>query len=396
MSYKGAINRGRHKFQIGLGYTDKDFGAYGFYSDVYPNERERTDTLMAYSSAHLQLVDLELMPKVFWRRHNDDFKIEISDNWYRNEHRTDTFGAQLNSRFKSNLGTTAFGGEIASETLESSNLGDHERQRSSVFIEHKSYPVEWLTFGLGASAMKYSDWGWKYWPGAELNVELKDGFDWFASLGRSFRIPTYTELYYYTPANQGNPDLKPERAWSYETGVRWWGKGLSANLSLFLRDSKDIIDWSRSRDPNEKTWKARNILELATQGFEFSLDFSSNTFLEKIFMSSMNMTYTFLESDWDTGGLDSKYVLDQHRHQVHGSIAFDWSDGLKQTLKARYEKRMIGDSHVIVDTRLAYKWDKYEIFLEATNLFDEKYVDSGFATMPGCWIIGGARFYMDF
>jgi len=393
-TYKGAINRGSHKFQLGLGYTDKGFGAYRFYSDTYPNQRERTDTLLAHSGAHLKMSDFEVMPRVFWRRHNDDFKIEIGGNWYRNEHRTDSYGMQVNSRFESELGTTAFGGEIAFEVLQSTNLGDHDRERTSVSLEHKFYPVERVILGIGASAIKYSDWGWEYWPGAELNIELTDGFNWFASSGKSFRIPTYTELYYYTPANQGNSDLKPERAWTHETGIRWLETGLGANLSLFLRDAKDVIDWSRVSD--KEPWKARNIAECRTQGFEVGLDFYPEAFFGKRFVSAVNIAYTYLDSHWDTGGLESKYVLDHLRHQLHGSILLDWFDDLTHNIKVRHEKRMVGDSNVVVDTRLAYKWTDYEIFLEVTNLFNEEYVESGFAPMPGCWIMGGVRFNMDF
>lgn len=395
LTYKGVINTGNHEFQLGLGYVDKDFGAYRFYSDTYPNERERTKTLLAYSNWHLKMADLEVMPRVFWRRHKDDFKIEIRGDWNRNEHRTDAYGVELGSRLKSQLGTTALGGEIAFEDVVSSNLGDHDRNRTGVFIEHKFCPVEWLTLGLGISAMHYSDWGWEYWPGAELNVELTDGVNWFASSGRSFRIPTYTELYYDTPANQGNPDLKPEDAWTYETGVRWRKKGLGANCSLFLHNAKDVIDWTRASDydpQNPPPWKAQNIAESTTKGFELGLDFYPEALFGNTLISAANISYTYLDSDWDTGGLESKYVLDHLRHQILGSIELDWFDSLTQAVIARYEKRMVGDSHFVLDTRLAYEWQNYELFLEVTNLFDEEYVESGFAPMPGRWIIGGVKF----
>ena len=403
LAYKSTINKGAQKYQINLGFVDKDFGAYGFYSDAYPNEREQTDTLLAYSSAHLEFEDLEIIPKVFWRRHNDDFRIEILNDWKRYEHRSDTFGTQLNSRFTSEWGITAFGGEITVESLDSSNLGDHNRDRSGIFLEHKYYPVEWLTFGIGASVMKYGGRDWEYWPGAELNFELTNELHWFSSFGRSFRIPTYTELYYNYDLssdpnkvldNLGNPNLNPEKAWTYETGIRWREKGLSTNLGLFWRDSKDLIDWSRT--PGETTWKARNISESTTQGFEAGLDFHSSASAGKPNVSSIHLAYTYLDSDWDPGQFESKYVLDHLRHQVHGSINLDWDKGLMQTVKARYEERMIGDSYTIIDTRLGYRLNKYEFFLEAGNLLDEEYVESGFAPMPDFWIIGGIRLNTDY
>jgi iron complex outermembrane receptor protein len=394
LGYKGGINIGNQALQLGLGYTDKDFGAYRFYSDTFPNQQERTETLLAHSRAHLKMGDLELTPKVFWRRHNDDFKIEIGNNWYRNEHQTDNYGVQIDSLFQSALGSTAVGGEVVTETLESSNLGDHDRQRSGVFFEHKIYPLERFTFGLGASAIKYSDWGWEYWPGAELNVEFTEGFHGFASFGRSFRIPTYTELHYDTPANQGNPDLKPERAWTYESGVRWREKGLGANFSLFLRDEEDVIDWSRASD--QDPWKARNIADIRTQGFELGLDFYPGAFFSSTFVSTVNVAYTYLDSDRDAGELESKYAMDHLRHQLHGSILLDWFDTLTQAVKARYEERISGNSYVVVDTRVAYKFRRYELFLDVTNLFDERYVESGFAPAPGRWIVGGVKLHVDF
>jgi iron complex outermembrane receptor protein len=386
--YKGSIDRENQTLTLSLGYTDKDFGAYGFYSDTFPRERERTETLLAYSSAHLRMVDLQVVPKVFWRHHDDDFKIDVSGNWFRNEHQTDSYGVQLDNRLESALGTTAVGGEITFETLESSNLGDHRRRHSGVFFEHKFYPVEWLTFGLGASAMYYSDWGWEYWPGAECNVELSEGVNWFASSGKSFRIPTYTEMFYYTPANQGNRNLEPERAWTYETGIWWNKKGFGANFSTFLRDEEDIIDWSRVSDLDP--WKARNIAQIETQGFELGLNFYPETLFGTPVVSAVNLAYTYLDLDLDSGGLDSKYVLDHLRHQVHGSIILYWH-GLTHAITTRYEERIVGDSHVVVDTRLAYKWGQYEVFLEVTNVLDEQYIESGFAPLPGRWIIGGIR-----
>ncbi len=393
-NYRGTLNRDNRTVQLGLGYTDKDFGAYRFYTDTYPNQREQTETLLAYANGRIPTQALELMPQVWWRRHDDDFKIEIDGDWYKNTHRTDTYGLQLNSQLKSALGMTALGGEMGVEDLESSNLGDHNRERHGAFFEHKLYPTEWMIFGLGTSAIHYSDWGWEYWPGAELNAELVEELHWFASVGRSFRIPTYTELYYDTPANQGNPDLKPEEAWTYETGLRWLEKYLGANVILFMRDAENIIDWVRAS--KEDPWQARNIAESTATGFELGLDFYPAAVLISSCVSSIHLAYTYLDSDFDTGEFESKYVLDHLRHQIHGSVILEWLDGVTQTVSARYAERVAGDSYVALDTRLAYKWHDYEAFVEVSNLFDEDYIESGFAPMPGSWVMGGVKFNLDF
>ena len=390
INYKSMIKTESNTFRLGMGFTDKDFGAYKFYSDTFPDQREKTETFLLYGNADLKIADMEVTPRIHWRRHKDEFTINVNGVWNVNEHRTDVFGAQVNTLIMSGLGITSIGGQVELEDMESSSLGDHDRGQQAVFFEHRFYPCDRLTMGVGSSAVHYTSWGWEYWPGADMSIELSDGLTWFASFEKSFRVPTYTELYYLTPANQGNPDLNPEESWTGETGLRWLTKGLTANFSLFYRDSEDVIDWTRR--PGETTWQATNIASVRTKGGEAEFTFYPQSFFTVNWLSSVGIAYTYLDSDRNTRGMESKYVLDYLRHQINGSVMLTWLPSLKQVIKARYEKRMAGDRYTIVDTRLTYSRSNYEVFLEATNLFNENYVESGFTPMPDRWIIGGVKF----
>jgi len=390
INYKGLLKTGSNTFRLGMGFTDKDFGAYKFYSDIFPDQREKTETFLLSGNADLKMADVEVTPRIHWRRHKDEFKINVNGVWNVNEHRTDVFGAQVNTLIMSGLGTTSIGGQVELEDMESSSLGDHDRGRQAVFLEHRLYPSDRLTVGMGVSAVHYTSWGWKYWPGADMSIELRDGLTWFASFEKSFRVPTYTELYYVTPANQGNPDLNPEKAWTGETGLRWLTEGITADFSLFYRDSEDVIDWSRR--PGETAWQATNIATVRTKGGEVGVTFYPQSIFSTKWLSSVGIAYTYLDSDRDTQGMESKYVLDYLRHQINGSVVFTWLSSLKQVIKARYGERMVGERYTVVDTRLTYALPKYELFLEATNLFNEDYIESGFTPMPDRWIIGGVKF----
>ena len=390
INYKGVLKSESNKFQLGMGFTDKDFGAYKFYSDTFPDQREKTETFLLYGNADLIMTNMEIMPRIHWRHHKDKYKININGVWNINDHRTDVLGAQVNTLITSGWGTTSIGGEAEHENMESSSLGDHDRGRQAVFLEHRFYPSDRLTMGLGASAVHYSSWGWEYWPGADISIELTDEFTWFSSVEKSFRVPTYTELYYVTPANKGNPDLKPEKAWTGETGFRFLIHGVTANFSLFYRDSEDVIDWSRR--PGETAWQATNIATVRTKGGEVGVTLYPQSFFNAKWLSSVGIAYTYLDSDRHTRGMESKYVLDYLRHQVNGSMVFTWLPSLKHVIKTRYGKRMAGDSYTVVDTRLTYTLSNYDIFLEATNLFNENYIESGFTPMPDRWIMGGVKF----
>lgn len=393
LTYKGTLRKDAHSFHLGLGYMENDFGAYKFYSDAFPDQREKTETLLAYGSGDIHLSKTTIASKIFWRQNKDMFDIEIGGNWFQNKHKTNSYGAQFNLRIDSVPGETAIGGEVAIEDIKSSNLGDHDRSRYGLFLEQRVSLHRKITMGAGVSAMRYSDWGWEYWPGADMNIELAKGVNCFASAARSFRVPTYTELYYNTAANQGNPDLKPERAWTYEIGLRRMKSGFGVTVGLFYRDAEDSIDWTR--EPGDAIWKVRNIAENKTRGFELGTDLYPGLLFDRLYRTTFHLSYTYLDSDRDAGEYESRYVLDHLRHQVKGSVSINWSDRLIQTITARYEKRMNEDSHVVADTRLTYTARKCELFLDITNLFDENYVDSGFAPAPARWIVAGIRVNRD-
>ena len=393
LAYGSALRGENHRVQLGLGYTQKDFGAYKFYSDTFPNQRERTQSSLVYANADFEVAGVEIIPRAFWRRHEDDFRIEIGGTWYQNSHTTDSYGLQVGSRYESTLGTLAVGGEIAVEDLQSTNLGDHDRQRHGIFLEHRLRPTDGIVVGIGASAMNYSDWDWEYWPGADMSIRLPAGFRLFASAARSFRAPTYTELYYDTPANRGNPDLVPERAWTYETGLRRFQGRMRANLSLFYRDAEDVIDWSRAS--TEEPWKVRNIASIRTRGFEAGIEFSPSLDFGHAQDTILSLSYTYLDSDKSAAGLESKYVLDHLRHQLNGTLFIGWSGALSQSVQARYGERLNGDSYFVLDSRLAYQWYQYALFLDITNILDEEYVEAGFAPAAGRWIVGGIKFNFD-
>ncbi len=64
------------------------------------------------------------------------------------------------------------------------------------------------------------------------------------SVGRAFRLPTYTDLYYSDPATVGNPGLQPETAWSYDGGLEWTlARRLAGSVTVFRRDEKNDIDY---------------------------------------------------------------------------------------------------------------------------------------------------------
>jgi len=388
-NYQGNGQINNTEIETGIAYTDKDFGASRFYFNA-PYQHEHTKSSLAYVAANLQSGAINWRPQTSWLHHEDIYTSAYGTN----DTDTDKYVFQLTGDTSTQWGDLSIGLSTEREEINSSNLGDHHRNSSNISLNYALAITETLTISPGVSAAYYSDWGWEYWPGVEANYRINNNVQWFASAAQSFRIPTYLEMYYNTPSNIGDPNLDPEEAWTYETGLRWQKKRLSANLSLFQRDGSDLIDWARASSSD--AWHVRNITDTTTRGIEIGVDVKQPLPALPI-IGRISLSYTYLDHKADSAGLESKYSLNNLRHQLHGALYFDWAPRISHVVKARHEERMMGDSSFVLDSKLSYQaTDKIELSVEASNLLDEDYIESGDAPMPGRWIMIGLSFQHDF
>lgn len=388
VSYRGNGQIGSQELEAGIAYTDKDFGASRFYFNA-PYQKEQTKGLVSYLAANLHHGLFNWRPQVSWLHHDDTYISAYGTN----DTETDKYTFQLTGSISTTWGQSNFGLGAERDEIDSSNMGKHDRNNHSLFFNHKLTINDALTIGAGTSAVYYSDWGWEYLPGAEVSYTINDNLQWFASVAKSFRIPTYTELY-YTIGNIGDSTLETEDGWTWESGLRWQQKRLSANLSVFVRESDNLIDWSRV--PGTTTWKVRNVAECTTSGIEVGFDLKQPLAAIPL-IGRIALSYTYLDHDTNSGGLESKYIFDSLRHQLHGSVYLDWNPRISHVIKMRIEERMTGDSSTVLDTKLTYQaTHSVALSIEASNLLDEDYIESGDAPMPGRWIMAGITLQHDF
>lgn len=374
-----------------FGYVDKKFGAYNFYSDRFPNQWEHTTTKLFNVSSEFGNANFNLSPKIYWRRNDDDYILDNKrPDWYHNIHKTYSYGAELQSSLKTNLGITTIGGEINKEEIKSSNLGSHTRTKGGIFAEQLLNTFKNLSISTGFFIYKYSNIGWKFWPGFDAAYKISQSAKVFASFGKAFRIPTFTELYYTSPANMGNPNLKHEETINYEIGFSLLQNYFELQASLFLKDGKNIIDWGRTSE--DEPWKVENIADVETIGSEISCQIFPKKFFEIIPLNKIQINYTYLSMDRTTGKYESKYLLDHLRHQLLVNINHDLPFGLQQNWSLRYEDRINFDSYLIVDSQLSMQYNKLFIFLRATNLFNKSYWDFAGLPLPGRWLSAGIKY----
>ncbi len=382
--YSGHFDLGEHSVRIGAGIDDRDFGAFKFYVDRFPDQREETRTLSAQASADVHAGAWLLTPALSWRQHEDWFRTHIPalSADFINEHETRVLRARLGARRETALGTLALGAGLAEERIDSTALGDHDRRENSVWGEQQFNLGDRWRLALSAAWVDYSDYGDSFLPGASLGLQLRDDTAVFASLARSVRIPSYIEQFLRGGAgNEGNPNLVPERSWQGELGLRWQQRAQSLSIALFERRTQNLIDWGRSSP--DVDFLAGNFGGHRTRGGEIEYRFEATAF------AGWRLAYTHLHTRLDTRGLEMAYALDHPRHELVTALDLRWLPNLHQALQLRWVDRRGGESVTLLASRLSWQWRQLTLSLEGSNLLDRDYVEAGFAPQPGRWVVAG-------
>src|SRR5690606_1466310 len=187
------------------------------------------------------------------------------------DHASDGFAVELNGGYDSWIGAAGLGIEGRKEQNDSNSRGERKRDFLGVFAEHRIELANRVDFRAGIYSNYYNEYGWKHFPGAELGYQLSESSRLYTNYGVSYRIPTFTDLYYEDPSNLSNPDLKPEQAQSFELGWKYSKGNFRGEIVYFHRDTKNLIDWSRApsgQSPNPNRWQPNNISQVNFHGTE--------------------------------------------------------------------------------------------------------------------------------
>ena len=380
------------------GFQEKEFGADKFYS-FYPSwERTRTKFAMARFN-YEGMGGITIEPKIYYRGHDDKFVlIRENPDIYTNDHENLKSGGEVTCYLPLNeWGDLVFGGEMGLEEVDSKGirgglkadaLGEHRRRSEAVYAEYrKLFKDVWVN--LGARFDHNSQYGDEFSPSFSLGGRLSHWCKLRFSLGRSFRSPTITELYYEDPRKMGNADLDPEQAWSYEFGGDInLTADIKSSITFFMRREKDLIDWVglKSDSKEERVYHVKNISEVKVRGIEsqFSWKIGESTRLK--------INYTFIHKDPELEErFVSLYALDYSKHLFNFCLNRDLIYGIKGFLGGVYKKRVKEGGYFTLDLKLSKKLGRFSLFIDGTNILDKKYEDILGADMPGTWIMAGVK-----
>ena len=385
---KTSFNLKSSPIDVIASFTENKFGANGFYASPSATEQyEETQASLLGVSTTINSEKLSIKPRLYWRRGQDEY-IYIRDNpsVYRNLHKTNKVSAELSGSYFSNSGVTGFGIELSTVNISSNNLGEHDRTTVNLFIDHtfKLFD-EKLVLSPGIAVSYFSDMSFHSFPGIDLGYNINSNFKLYSNIGKTFRIPTYTDLYYSDRTTIGNENLNPESATSTELGFKYNTSNFKISGAFFNRKAKNIIDYVKENE--DDLWNAVNIGSLKTTGFEldFRYNFQNQNYL--------NLGYTNIkDNNYVTNINFSKYSLNSLKHHFTSKLNLNYIRNVNHSFVYKYAERSDKSSYNILDSKIMYKKG---LFIYVNNIFDEVYSETNLVPMPGTSFLVGISVGID-
>lgn len=233
-------------------------------------------------------------------------------------------------------------------------------------------------------------------PRVQAMVDATDFLRFSGAAGRSFRAPSIDDVTPQPGFNYlGNPDLKPETAWTYDAGFELHKSSVSLQATYFRANISNLIQTFVQQDPNDplSPYVAVNLGKARRQGAEVTYRQGFNEHIRH------QLNYTFLENlavlPGSTEFVPLAYSPRHTANYVATLVAFKrWT--LDNTLSFQ-DYRYNGNNHtgskmgsqLLWDVRLAYQLRQLEIFLGAHNLTNKRYVENPGYPLPGATFFGG-------
>jgi Outer membrane cobalamin receptor protein len=221
---------------------------------------------------------------------------------------------------------------------------------------------------------------WKFaYPGVDIGFQVNSEWRLYGNVGYTYRIPTYTDLYYSDRTTVGNSNLKPEEALSKELGLRFTSNSLTFYAAYFDRNSENLIDYVKATE--DSLWEATNIRSINTKGFETEINYP---FLIGKTPQSLKLGYTYLTDNLkETEANFSRYSINSLKHHFTSSYRTQFTDKLHWFTAFKYAKRPSMDGYRILDATLQWSLNAFQVTASVHNLLNEEYNETNLVPMPG-------------
>lgn len=392
-----------------IGYSRKSFGANTFYSPAYDNQWERTNRV--FSSMKIETTTpLKVATQISWFRDYDHFQLIRGESFGENYHRTDVITLSPEIKKGWGKGESTLRLDYRHEAILSTNLGLPSEEDSiriygsSRFYKNslKRETIEILLDHHQTVGRFFLDAGIRYTQ--TLDINKRNGFLPYLkatykkrrtrislSLNNAIRIPTFTDLFYKSPTNLGNTELKSERKTTIQLAGKRCGKAFDNELFIFHTIGKDMIDWVMY--DAEDTYHSANY-GLKNIGIGYHGEVRLSAISEQIPVTiGLGYQHIWQRREDNVFIFKSLYALEYLRNKLTASITAHPCRSLTIRFDTRFMER-IGNyilyenrsstgilqayrPYCVSDLEISQQFKRAKLSATINNLFNKKYIDFG-------------------
>lgn len=275
LTANAAYSRGNTFAEARVGFLKKDFGARGFYAP-FPSTETIESLFYRFRLKHTAgALDFSMT----WsrNRHDDFFVLDRSRPVYFQSDSLTTMDVLNGSAaYSGNRFAVSAGFDVKRENMDSSSMGSRKRNRGALFLNLNYFfgPAKraGMDVGLRGNFLPDGDMELTHYTG--LFRRLGNSLLFKAGYGKSFRLPSFTELYYHSPSNKGSETLQPETGHNFEASVSLLKEKYETDVSVFYREQRNLIDWVKYN--HSGPWRAVNLEANDMFGIEWTHRFELN------------------------------------------------------------------------------------------------------------------------
>lgn len=227
--------------------------------------------------------------------------------------------------------------------------------------------------------LDYDEW----LPKFSIAYDFSEDMMAYASVSKGYMVGGYN--YGYMPSSEEAFYFDAEYTWNYEVGVKssWLDKRLLADLSVFYIDidDKQVVEWSMLLGN-----KVENAASAHSRGVELELQArplrSLSVFAGFGYVESKFDDWTALQPDGTISDFKDKYLQNAPKYTYSLGMAYHHQKGFFARADLLGTGEFYGDAgnhtrqeaYAIVNLRVGYAADHWDVVLWCKNLFDEEYV----------------------
>ena len=395
-------------------YDQRKFAAQNFYTTFV------SDTANEEVSSYWNQVQLSFQKTKHTVNLNAGYKsvkdiYQYNPQSIANNNRSNLLQFLLTDHYKINGNTIISSGfQYQERKIMSNDRGDHSLNQFAGFIILDQKLNE-FSFSPSIRVDYNEIRGTELIPQINLSYHLHK-WQLRASAGKTIRDADFTERYnnynkvFVSGGSIGNPDLFAERSFSYEGGVDYFtSQNLKLSVTAFQRRQSDLIDWTptpysemprkTNLSPTGSYALAKNIAKVTTSGVEADIQFSKSFNTSNQFFS--NLGFIWLDSK-SSNAVPSFYVSSHAKFLTNFNAEYIYKrfslsvDGIyknRKPQKATAINAEIDEHCFMMNAKASFSFwkQKFSLFTEVDNVFDNTCGDLLGSRVPGRWFMGGIK-----